>query len=152
MQPTRPSIWWHDPIETASGKPGTLQRLEVGELDVTLFDQRLDAKIDRPKAHAKLLGDLTLRGIGPAFEKAQHPEMHVLTLPSDFVTDHGIDRYSSEQSYRTAGDSAPSVTAAIYEQAEASRSFLNVYAIPSASKRVFRRPLDKTSARFASSP
>ena len=24
MQPTRPSIWWHDPIETASGKPGTL--------------------------------------------------------------------------------------------------------------------------------
>jgi hypothetical protein len=24
MQPERPSIWWHDSIENASGKPGAL--------------------------------------------------------------------------------------------------------------------------------
>lgn len=102
-----------------------LRSLEVGKLEVPFVDQRLDAEIDRPEAHAKFLGDFPLRGVGSAFQKAQDPEMHVFALLSYFVTDHGIDRYSPDQSYRTAGDSGPSVTAVFYEQAEASRSFLN---------------------------
>lgn len=56
--------------------------------------------------------------------------MYVLALLSNFVTNHEIDRYGSNKSYRTEGEAAPSVIAAIDEQAEASRSYLNTYAIP----------------------
>ncbi len=102
-----------------------LRAPEVCKLDVTLVDQRVDAEIYGSQAHTQLLGDFALRGVGSAFEKAKDLEMHVLALLSDSVTGHVTDRYRSDHSYRTAGETAPSPTVAIYEQAEASRSFLN---------------------------
>jgi hypothetical protein len=71
------------------------------------------------------ISDFALGGIGTVFKQSQNPEMQVFALLSDFITDHRIDRYSLDQSYRTVGEIAPSVIAAIYEQAGASRSFLN---------------------------
>src|SRR3546814_4501935 len=52
MQPTRPSIWWHDPIETASGKPGTLH------FPVLALDNPLHRKAGRSEEHTSELQSL----------------------------------------------------------------------------------------------
>lgn len=126
-----------------------LRGLEIGELYMALVDQRLNAKVDGAEADAQLLGNLALRGIGMAFKQAQDPEVHVFAQSGDLVTDHGVGRYRLRQSYRTAGESTPSATAANHEVAGATRSFLNVRPSCQICKGVFRWSLEIVSANHA---
>ena len=59
MQPERPSIWLHDPNETASGKPGTLHVDNEGTPIADSLVQRAAALIDEPRSYRSIFSGET---------------------------------------------------------------------------------------------
>ena len=73
MQPTRPSIWSHDPIETASGKPGTLHSEGVLPSAADAIEPTDQGKKGKTKK--------------PAKPKPKKPERRIHLIPQE---DYGV--------------------------------------------------------------
>ena len=58
---------------------------EVLHLDQALFNQGLEAEIDRTKPHTQILGQRTLTDLGRLMQTAQHFELDFLLETSHFL-------------------------------------------------------------------
>ena len=58
---------------------------EVLHLDKALFNQGLEAEIDRTKPHTQILGQRTLTYLGRLMQTAQHFELDFLLETSQFL-------------------------------------------------------------------
>ena len=62
-----------------------MAQTEVLHLDQTLFNQGLEAEIDRTKPHTQILGQRTLSDLGRLMQTTQNFELDFLLETSQFL-------------------------------------------------------------------